>query len=71
MRILRYADPDEVHTFDALYTDPSPLIAWAQHRIARGSGAMRVLYRPGEGTAQASQAVELAIQRALAAAGTF
>jgi hypothetical protein len=71
MRILRYADPDEVHTFDALYTDPSPLIAWAQHRIAEGSGAMRVLYRPGEGTAQASQAVELAIHRALAATGTY
>jgi subtilisin family serine protease len=69
MRILRYADPDEVHTFDALYTDPAPLIAWAQHRIARGSGAMRVLYRPGEGTAQASTAVESAIQRALGAAG--
>ena len=51
MRILRYADPDEVHTFDALYTDPSPLIAWARQRIARGSGGMRVLYRPGEGTA--------------------
>lgn len=65
MRILRYADPDEVHTFDALYTDPAPLIAWAQHRIARGSGALRVLYRPGEGTAQASLAVESAIQRAL------
>ena len=58
MRILRHADPDEVHTFDALYTDPSPLIAWAQQRIARGSGAMRVLYRPGEGTEQASLAVE-------------
>ena len=68
MRILRYADPDEVHTFDALYTDPSPLIAWAQQRIARGSGAMRVLYRPGEGTAQDSLAVEAAIRRALAAA---
>ena len=71
MRILRYADPDEVHTFDALYTDPSPLIAWAQRRVARGSGAMRVLYRPGEGTAPASQAVELAVHRALAAAGTY
>ena len=65
MRILRYADPDEVHTFDALYTDPSPLIAWARQRIARGSGAMRVLYRPGEGTAENSQAVAAAIHRAL------
>ena len=71
MRILRYADPDEVHTFDALYTDPSPLIAWAQQRIARGSGALRVLYRPGEGTEQASLAVESAIRRALTAAGTY
>jgi subtilisin family serine protease len=71
MRILRYADPDEVHTFDALYTDPSPLIAWAQQRIARGSGAMRVLYRPGEGTEPASLAVESAIHRALAAAAMY
>lgn len=71
MRILRYADPDEVHTFDALYTDPSALIAWAQQRIARGSGAMRVLYRPGEGTAEASLAVQAAIHRALSAAGMY
>ena len=71
MRILRYADPDEVHTFDALYTDPSPLIAWAQQRIARGSGALRVLYRPGEGTEQASLAVESAIRRALTTAGPY
>jgi subtilisin family serine protease len=71
MWILRYADPDEVHTFDALYTDPSPLVAWAQQRIARGSGAMRVLYRRCEGTEQHSLAVESAINRALAAAGTY
>jgi hypothetical protein len=72
MRILRYADPDEVHTFDALYTDPSPLIAWARRRIARGSGALRVVYRSGEyGTETASLAVELAIRPALTAAGTY
>jgi subtilisin family serine protease len=69
MRILRYADPDEVHTFDALYTDPAPLIAWARHRIAEGTGAMRVLYRPHEATAQQSLAVAAAIHDAFAAAG--
>jgi subtilisin family serine protease len=71
MRILRYADPDEVHTFDALYTDPAPLIAWARQRIAGGSGALRVLYRPGEGTEHASLAVASAIRRALTAAGMY
>ena len=68
MRILRYADPDEVHTFDALYTDPAPLIAWARKRIAAGSGALRVIYRPGEGTAAHSRAVRAALRRALRAA---
>src|SRR5215475_11940847 len=46
MRMLAYADPDEVHTFDALYPDPSPLITWARARIARNDGgALRVLFR--------------------------
>ena len=78
MRILRWADPDEVHTFDALYNDPSPLIAWARQRIRRGSGALRVLYRPanlyrraGDSTERASLAVEEAIRSALTAAGGY
>jgi hypothetical protein len=66
MRILGHTDPDEVHTFDALYTDPTPLIAWAKRRIASGSGALRVLYRPGEGTAAYSKRVA----QALAGAGS-
>jgi hypothetical protein len=64
MRILRHTDPDEVHAFDALYTDPDPLIAWARRRIARGDGALRVLYREGEGTARNSRAVRAAIHAA-------
>jgi hypothetical protein len=50
MKILRHLDPDEVHTFDALYGDPEPLIQWAGRRQARGTGALRVLFRPGEKT---------------------
>jgi hypothetical protein len=65
MRILRSADPDEVHTFDALYTDPTPLIEWARRRIARREGALRVLYRPGEPTAPNSRSVRAALTRAL------
>ena len=57
MKILGHTDPDEVHTFDALYTDPTPLITWAQRRMASGSGALRVIYRPGEGTAAYSKRV--------------
>src|SRR5215472_3668889 len=68
MRVLAYADPDEVHTFDALYTDPSPLITWARARIARNDGgALRVLYREHEGTAANSGTVRSAVRRALAA----
>ena len=69
MRILRYADPSEVHTFDALYTDPTPLNGWAQHRIAQGNGALRVLFRPGEGTAHNSLSVAAALHRAAMATG--
>jgi hypothetical protein len=56
MAILRHEDPDEVHTFDALYGNPDALIAWARKRIerdlAQGSagGALRVIYRSGEPT---------------------
>ncbi|KAA8879672.1 hypothetical protein F3087_43730 [Nocardia colli] len=57
MAILGHTDPDEVHTFDALYNDPKALIDWARKRMATGTGALRVLYRPGEGTARASERV--------------
>jgi hypothetical protein len=61
MAILRHTDPDEVHTFDALYTDPAPLIAWARKHKAAGTGALRVLFRPGEGTAAHSLRVASAL----------
>ena len=61
MKILGHTDPDEVHTFDALYSDATPLIGWAKRRIAAGTGALRVLYRPGEGTAAYSKRVAQAI----------
>jgi hypothetical protein len=61
MEILRHIDPDEVHTFDALYRDPGPLIAWAGRRQAAGTGALRVLFRPGEATAVNSLRVAAAI----------
>jgi hypothetical protein len=61
MTILRHLDPDEVHTFDALYTDPSPLIAWARRRWDDGAAALRVLYRPGERTAPNSLRVAAAL----------
>ncbi|MFC7279694.1 phage tail tip lysozyme [Paractinoplanes rhizophilus] len=58
MRILRQEDPDEIHTFDALYEDPAPLIAWAKRRRSAGTGALRVLYRAGRhGTAAMSERV--------------
>ncbi len=34
LRLIRSTHPDEVHLFDALYQQPTSLIAWAQHRIA-------------------------------------
>jgi uncharacterized protein DUF2272/tail lysozyme len=61
MSILRHLDPDEVHTFDALYNDPAPLIAWVRRRRAAGTGALRVLFRPGEGTAANSLRVAAAL----------
>ncbi|GIE99852.1 phage tail tip lysozyme [Paractinoplanes rishiriensis] len=64
MHILADLDPDEVHSFDALYTDPGPLIAWARRKAAAGGdGAMRVLFRPGEGTAANSLRVARAVPR--------
>jgi hypothetical protein len=77
MRILRANDPDEIQAFDALYGDAADLVNWARARIARDlaavsaqsgplaraqRGAMRVLYRPGTGTAANSRLVYHAIQ---------
>jgi len=59
--VLGHTDPDEVHTFDALYADPTPLINWARPRVATGNGALRVLYRANEQTAKNSQRVAQAI----------
>lgn len=63
MAILHHTDPDEVHTFDALYSDPAALIAWARRRIAAGTGALRVLFRPGEPTARHSERVAKALKQ--------
>ena len=64
MQILGHTNPDEVHEFDALYTDPAPLIAWAHRRIGSGTGALRIVYRPGEGTAANSRRVAHAVSAA-------
>jgi hypothetical protein len=61
MAILRHTDPDEVHAFDALYGDPGPLVGWARRRVEGGTGALRVLYRDGEGTARHSERVHCAL----------
>jgi uncharacterized protein YcbK (DUF882 family) len=70
MAILRHTDPDEVHTFDALYSDPSALIEWARRRAGTGSGALRVVYRPGEPTARNSERVAKAL-KALGAPASY
>ncbi|MBT2514619.1 glucosaminidase domain-containing protein [Arthrobacter sp. ISL-30] len=70
MAILRQTDPDEVHTFDALYSDPSALIEWARRRVGTGSGALRVIFRPGEPTARHSERVAKAL-KSLAAPPSF
>lgn len=64
MRLLADHEPDEVHCFDALYGNPAALIRWAESRLrgpAAREGALRVLYRAGEGTAPHSQAVARAL----------
>ena len=63
MAILRHLDPDELHTFDALYSDPGPLIAWARRHQAAGIGAGRVLFRPAEPTAANSLRVDAELDR--------
>ncbi|SDD02766.1 phage tail tip lysozyme [Rhodococcus tukisamuensis] len=64
MQILAHTDPDEIHAFDALYNDATPLITWAKRRLVAGTGTLRVIYRPGEGTAANSEAVHRAIRAA-------
>jgi hypothetical protein len=64
MAILRHLDPDEIHTFDALYSDPGPLVVWARRHQTAGTGALRVLFRPGEGTATNSLRVDAALAAA-------
>lgn len=61
MTILRHVDPDEVHSFDALYSDPEPLIGWARRRKEAGRGALRVLFRPAEPTVRNSLRVAAAL----------
>ncbi|HEY0167645.1 MAG TPA: hypothetical protein VGB75_11450 [Jatrophihabitans sp.] len=61
--IVRHTDPDEVHIFDGTYGDMSHVVAWAKRRIARGTAdsALRILYRPGSGTAKNALLVANAI----------
>ncbi|MGL4965548.1 MAG: S8 family serine peptidase [Inquilinus sp.] len=64
MRLLQHHDPDEIQCFDALYGSPAPLIRWAQAKLSGASaqgGALRVLYRAGEGTAAHSRQVAQAL----------
>ncbi|WP_433684769.1 glycoside hydrolase family 73 protein [Nocardia sp. CA-119907] len=64
MAILGHTDPDEVHIFDALYNDPKPLIDWVRRRMTAGTGALRIVYRPGEGTARHSERVAAVVRPA-------
>jgi hypothetical protein len=59
----KVCNPDEVHAFDALYSEASGLKSWATARLRadRGrridqmdtlGGGLRVFYRPGEGATQ-------------------
>src|SRR5262249_29968519 len=63
LRILRFMHPHEVHVYDALYWDASPLASWARKRIAQdrtAPGALRVFYRPS--TRAQSRVVARAIE---------
>jgi peptidoglycan hydrolase-like protein with peptidoglycan-binding domain len=66
MRLLAHHDPDEIHSFDALYSRPDALTRWAEAKL-RGpnaaGAALRVLYREGEGTAAHSHAVRDVVRR--------
>lgn len=64
MLILAHTDPDEIHTFDALYNDPKNLIVWVRRKLGSGSGALRVLYRKDEPTARHSEQVAAVVRAA-------
>lgn len=61
--ILRHTDADEVHLFDGSYGDMANVVSWAKRRIARGASgsALRVLFRPGTGTAKHALAIAAGI----------
>jgi hypothetical protein len=40
MEILRSLDPNELHVFDATYSDPASLIDWARTRVSRDIAAL-------------------------------
>lgn len=67
MRLLSgNANPDEIHCFDALYSNPQPLIGWAEQKLSgpgAAAGALRVIYRAGEPTANNSRRVAEALSR--------
>lgn len=68
MRILGSNDPDEIHVFDGLYGDATPLVRWARARLARpdaAASALRVLYRPKSGTEKYSKQVANALRSLL------
>lgn len=63
-RVLAHTDPDEVHVFDGLYGSAANVIQWANRRIMRELAspagippALRIIYRPGEGTQAQSRRV--------------
>ncbi|WP_019925660.1 D-Ala-D-Ala carboxypeptidase family metallohydrolase [Nocardia sp. BMG111209] len=64
LEILTHTDPDEIQVFDALYDKPKVLIDWARRHLRAGNGALRVIFRPGEGTAINSGTVAAEIRRA-------
>jgi alkylhydroperoxidase/carboxymuconolactone decarboxylase family protein YurZ len=69
MKILRFLDPHEVHVFDGLYGDATPLAEWAARHVRQDAagtgapGACRVFYRGG--TRRFSRQVQQAIDAAL------
>jgi subtilisin family serine protease len=80
MRILGNNSPDEIHVFDALYWDASPLIAWVNTRISaeiqawtpgkvRADGGLCILYRQ-RGTGKQSLRVQQALQQSVSQAPT-
>jgi hypothetical protein len=80
LRVLQYADPDEIHIFDGLYNDPGALIRWTASRIARDRNGLAATNAPkqymaerggalrvlyGAGTARYSKAVAEALRKAI------